>query len=673
MSSSPRYLTKSRFKLALECPTKLFYTGKPEYVDNSADNSFLAALAEGGYQVGALACLQYPGGVLVDVIGHAAQLERTRQLLQRDEVTIYEAALEAEGLFIRVDILRKRGTEIELIEVKAKSYHPDKNGDFRGAKGQIDSGIKPYLYDIAFQAHVAAKALPGLLIHSFLMLADTSAVASVDGLNQRFRVRRDGSKLQVLLAPGTDATTIGEPILRAVPVDSQVAQLQSEPLTIVAQTLAFEEGVRRLAVAYRDDVRLDPRPSAACGSCQFRASAPPVSGEPRSGFHECWKNVLDWTDADFDGGTVLDLWYFPRKAELIDQGVLKLSQVQMSDLKFSGDAPDENGMTRAHRQWYQCRADWPGGGAFYFDREGFEYAARDWKYPLHFIDFETCAVAIPFGRGRRPYETVAFQFSHHVMLADGRVEHRDQFLEATPGVDPCVPFVRALRDALSTDGGTVFRWAAHENTVLNQLRSRLLTESSPPADASDLVAFIESITTRKNGGAEIAGERNMVDLCKLAERFCFHPSTRGSSSLKKVLPALMVSSQVLRDIYGVPRYGTSAMPSKNLTEGFAWWVEKDGQVCDPYDLLPKVFSDVSREEQDALDAAVAPELQDGGAAMAAYARLQFEDLDPRERAGIRTALLRYCELDTLAMVMAVKAWTSHPTIEDERPFHAGSR
>ena len=28
--ASPRYLTKSRFKLAAECPTKLFYTGKED-------------------------------------------------------------------------------------------------------------------------------------------------------------------------------------------------------------------------------------------------------------------------------------------------------------------------------------------------------------------------------------------------------------------------------------------------------------------------------------------------------------------------------------------------------------------------------------------------------------------------------------------------------------------
>jgi hypothetical protein len=51
-----RYLTKSRFKLAVECPTKLFYTGKgKEYKDAMVEDDFLAMLAEGGYQVGELA------------------------------------------------------------------------------------------------------------------------------------------------------------------------------------------------------------------------------------------------------------------------------------------------------------------------------------------------------------------------------------------------------------------------------------------------------------------------------------------------------------------------------------------------------------------------------------------------------------------------------------------
>ena len=49
--SKPRYLTKSRFKLALNCPTKLFYTRKKEYEDSSETDTFLEALAQGGFQV----------------------------------------------------------------------------------------------------------------------------------------------------------------------------------------------------------------------------------------------------------------------------------------------------------------------------------------------------------------------------------------------------------------------------------------------------------------------------------------------------------------------------------------------------------------------------------------------------------------------------------------------
>ena len=72
-----RYLTKSRFKLAVECPTKLFYSGKPtEYRDSMQENVFLAMLAEGGYQVGALAKLRYPDGIEVYEKTHAEAMPK---------------------------------------------------------------------------------------------------------------------------------------------------------------------------------------------------------------------------------------------------------------------------------------------------------------------------------------------------------------------------------------------------------------------------------------------------------------------------------------------------------------------------------------------------------------------------------------------------------------------
>ena len=38
---SNKYLTKSRFQLALECPTKIYYDGKPEYANQKLEDSFL--------------------------------------------------------------------------------------------------------------------------------------------------------------------------------------------------------------------------------------------------------------------------------------------------------------------------------------------------------------------------------------------------------------------------------------------------------------------------------------------------------------------------------------------------------------------------------------------------------------------------------------------------------
>jgi len=55
-------LTKSRFKLALSCPTKLYYYQRDEYENIQKEDKFLEALAEGGYQVGELAKCYFPGG-----------------------------------------------------------------------------------------------------------------------------------------------------------------------------------------------------------------------------------------------------------------------------------------------------------------------------------------------------------------------------------------------------------------------------------------------------------------------------------------------------------------------------------------------------------------------------------------------------------------------------------
>ena len=111
MKSGPsqRYLTKSRFKLALECPTKLYYTGKGAYANTNNDNEFMAMLADGGFQVGELAKLKYPDGVEISTKQVDQAIAETTELLKRDTITLFGPAIVHEGFLVRVDVLVKRG------------------------------------------------------------------------------------------------------------------------------------------------------------------------------------------------------------------------------------------------------------------------------------------------------------------------------------------------------------------------------------------------------------------------------------------------------------------------------------------------------------------------------------------------------------------------------------
>ncbi|MBC5782637.1 DUF2779 domain-containing protein [Ramlibacter sp. USB13] len=650
MSTRPRYLTKSRFKLAVECPTKLHYTGKPAvYPDAKSDDEFLQALAEGGFQVGELAKLMFPGGIEVTAATHDAQVAETDALLQRDEVTIFEAAIRHGNFFVRVDILRKMGTQVELIEVKAKSFDSTDPHAFRAKRGGIVGEMLPYLQDIAFQRHVFALAYPGLQARCSLMMADKSKAGSVDGLNQMFRIRRDGRQARVEVR----AAAIGEPVLTCADVEAEVQEILVRPLKApgapAGATLASL--AQEWSERYVRDERIAPVPGARCAHCEFRVDAP-VAGQ-RSGFHECWQQAFGMGPEGIARGTVLDLWNFRKKAELMERGVVALADVTPDML---GEPSASEGLGAYARQCLQIRPEWPGGGDFYLDRELLRREMGQWEYPLHMIDFETARVALPYFAGQRPYENIAFQFSHHTIAADGAVAHANEFLVTTPGQRPNYDFARALARAVGARG-TVFMWSPHENTTLVAILKELEADPHPTADAPELMAFLRSLTRRKIDAKRIeVGDRAMVDLCDLAERAFFHPSTRGSCSIKKVLPAVLRSSAYLRGRYSQPVYGAAGgVPSLNFREQ-VWWVrEANGGVKDPYKLLAPVFDDVSLEADDE-ESSEFGEIRAGGAATMAYARLQFGDVAAADRGRVEAALKRYCELDTLAMVMVLEAW-----------------
>ena len=129
---------------------------------------------------------------------------------------------------------------------------------------------------------------------------------------------------------------------------------------------------------------------------------------------------------------------------------------------------------------------------------------------------------------------------------------------------------------------------------------------------------------------------------------------KGSYSIKKVLPAVLNSSDFIKSKYSKPVYGSAEMPSCNINpaaDECKAWVEYDEagkEVKDPYRLLPPLVSYLDDIAMDCRPEDGEDAVADGGAALAAYSRLQFSDLTLRP--ALEKALKVYCELDTMAMV-----------------------
>ena len=667
-----KLFTKSAFKQALFCPASLYYYyDRENYANQMNEDDFLQALAEGGNQVGDLAKVYYNVHADADirVLGYDKAQEITADLMKRDEVNIAEAAFRWKNCFIRADIIEKKGNQINLIEVKAKSWDPSKDVFVtKRNANKVDAGILEYVYDVAFQKYIIQKALgPGFTVKAFLLMPDKTIQSEVDGINQYFRVVKEGDRVSIVREPGAEEIRNYTPVLTPFDVNDLctriIAGTTDEQMDLMG--CRFTEFVEAMADIYVNHKRQFCPIGDRCFKCPFYSNE--KTPGMLDGKRECWKEVAGFTDDDFARPSVGDLWCGllgakPLKKELVEKEKYFLSDVETDDIPVSRTAsagllPSDRRIlqvglaTGNDKMLAQFKANLHEG--VFVDIPGLKAEMKDWKFPLHMIDFETTAVALPFYKGMRPYEQVAFQFSHHIIEEDGSIRHAGQYLNTAKHHFPNFEFVRELKRQLEGDNGTIFRYAAHENTILRAIHEQLEASSEP--DKQELMSFIDSITHYKVGNTEVAGPRDMVDLLVMVRRYYYHPSMKGSNSIKVVLPAILNSSKAIQRKYEQPIYG-SVIPSCNFDAASAKaWISfgADGKVENPYKHLDTIasFLQVTPEELEHFDTTrqMADEsIANGGAALAAYTKLQFSDEVCTD--ALAQALLRYCELDTMSMV-----------------------
>jgi hypothetical protein len=592
-------LSKSDFKTARECASKLYYR-KLKYPSVLDDDPFLELLANGGYMIEAIARLLFDGAVEMDpAAGRAAAAEKTIELLRADRVTVFEATLLAGAKLARVDILRKRGNEFDLIEVKSTSYDSSEAGAVgadrvarlpRGPKGGLDPKWKDKLDDVAFQAFVLGELFPGAKINPFLLVPDKAKTTTIDVIHQLFTVERsDGEFAKVRGIFHGDAEALrANHFLTKVDVSREVAERLEE---VKADAAIFEASLTpKLA-------RIVVPLAVRCHKCEYRVSV----GEAPSGFRECWGALGDTAPS------VLDMYKAgaaPAKDHVNDLIANGRSGLYDVDAKRLVKKDGSRGAD-AVRQVIQIEntkedAEWVSGTL------GAEL--RRHAYPLHFIDFETSDLAVPYHAGMHPFERVAFQWSCHMIDAPGAVPRHDAWIN----VDDYFPnfdFARSLRACVG-DEGSVFMWSHHERTTLRGIRAQM------PRRAEEDPALHEWLE-------RLAGR--LVDLNKICLAHYFHPIMGKRTSIKNVLEAVWAADPAVRTIF--PQYAAA--------------------VRSPYEALPAEW--IEEEEFT---------VAEGTGAVVAYQRMLYGDFKERNaaREQLKQMLLDYCEVDTAAMVMIWRHW-----------------
>lgn len=151
------------------------------------------------------------------------------------------------------------------------------------------------------------------------------------------------------------------------------------------------------------------------------------------------------------------------------------------------------------------------------DLEGIEEELKNLKFPLYFFDYETYAPAIPAFDGYSPYQRIPFQFSLHILEKPGTEMSHIEYLHEELS-DPSEHVALLLEEHIGSSG-TVIAWnKSFEAGVNKELALRIPQHKATMERVNNMLY-------------------DLMDVFK--KQHFVHPEFRGSTSIKKVLPALV--------------------------------------------------------------------------------------------------------------------------------------
>ncbi len=208
----------------------------------------------------------------------------------------------------------------------------------------------------------------------------------------------------------------------------------------------------------------------------------------------CWRHV--------PRPSVFDLHNLraERKFELFDQGRVRYEDLRGEELNATQSLQVASGIS----------------GELHIERDRLRDFLAQATYPINFLDFEALSGAVPKYQGQRPYGTaIPFQYSLHVLHADGHLEHREFLGDGS--TDPRPELAARLVEDVTPTGSIVAYNQTYEKKVIGNLANE--------------------IETRRD--ALLAMHTRFIDLIEpFRQRMYYHPGFNGSFSIKSILPAM---------------------------------------------------------------------------------------------------------------------------------------
>lgn len=237
----------------------------------------------------------------------------------------------------------------------------------------------------------------------------------------------------------------------------------------------------------------------------LQQDAPPEPGLSR----QCTKCNCPESCAELPEHSVFTLprLHWRNTDRLLDDGRVRLDEVEGHDR-----------LKPRHERYIEAVRS----GEPHVDLQGIQALLAGLEYPVHFFDFEAVDYAVPRFKGTSPWSKIPFQYSLHVLGADGTLTHYEYLHEYLheqdeEANDPRPELLERMLAHIEPKGSVVVYHKPFEEKRLEELAKAFPTNSGA----------LEGIIDRLWDQADIFMNWHYI-----------HPRQKGSCSLKRVLPAI---------------------------------------------------------------------------------------------------------------------------------------